>query len=173
MEETEKKEEAVEEKKPTQSELAEIIRKNTELIESLRDKKEVKPLKLPSLGKGKRKKGYVNYLYIHENGEIEPLKVPVDEMTSMIEGSPRLAIPEMILNYKSNPTIIQPAWSSKPFSVVDNYKEAVQQKYLSAGYKLLALRAEQGNVKGKKQISGTMIFFIIVAILVAGYFLLF
>lgn len=153
--------------------LKDIMKKNNELLNRLLTTDGVKELKLKKLGKGQRKKGYVSYLFIHENGEIEPLKVPISEMTSLIEESPRLARPEEILSYKGSPTIIQPAWSSKPFSLVENYQETVKEKMLSAGYRLLALRAEQGNIKPKKQISGTMIFFIIVAILVVAYLLLF
>ena len=153
--------------------LKDIIKKNNELLNRLLITEGVKDLKLKKLGKGAKKKGYVNYLYIHENGEIEPLKVPIQEMTSLIEESPRLARPEEILSYQGNPTIIQPSWSSEPFSMVNNYEQTIKDKMLSAGYRLLALRAEQGNIKPKKKISGTMIFFIIVAILVVGYLVLF
>ena len=153
--------------------LKDIIKKNNEILNRLLNTEGVKNLKLKKLGKGAKKKGYVNYLFIHENGEIEPLKVPIQEMTTLVNESPRLARPEEILSYKGSPIIIQPSWSSSPFSMVDNYEQTIKDKMLSAGYRLLALRAEQGNIKSKKKISGMVIFFIIVAILVLGYLLFF
>lgn len=163
----------MEEKEEDKESLKDIMKKNNELLRRLIENPEVKNLKLKKLGRGAKKKGYVNYLYIRTNGEIEPLKVPINEMTSLIEESPRLARPEEILSYKNTPTIIQPEWSSEPFSMVKSYEGTVRDKMLSAGYRLLALRAEQGNIKPKGKISGTAIFFIIVAILVVGYLLLF
>lgn len=153
--------------------LKEQVEENNKLLKRLLETDGVKKVKFKKLGKSQKKKGYVNYLYIRENGEIEALKVPIMEMTTVIEEAPRLAQPEHILNYKGSPTIIQPAWSSIPFSTVDNYKEAEQKDMLSTGWRLLANRAELGNIKPKKKISGTAIFFIIIALLVAGYLILF
>ncbi len=167
------KEQVDKEEKLKEEDLKKIIKENNELLNRLVETTNSKPLKLKKLGKVQRKKGYVNYLFIRTNGNMESLKVPVDEMTTFFEKTPRLARPEEILNYNGSPTIIQPEWSSKPFSMIDNYNKTVKEKYLSAGYRLLALRAEQGNIKGKKKMSGAVIIFIIVVMLVVGYLLLF
>lgn len=153
--------------------LREIMKKNNELLNKVLSVEGAKKLKLKTLGKGAKSKGYVNFLYIRENKEIEPLKVPVSEMTAIIEETPRLASPDYMLSYKNSPTIILPAWSSRPFSATENFEKTVEDKMLSAGWRLLANRAEQGDVKTKKKISGTAIFFIIVAVLIAGYLILF
>jgi len=163
----------MEETEENKESLKDIMKKNNELLNRLLTTDGVKNLKLKKLGKGQRKKGYINYLFIRTNGEIEPLKVPATEMTTLIEESPRLARPEEILSYKGTPTIIQPEWSSKPFSMVDNYEDTVRDKMLSAGYRLLALRSEQGNIKSKAKMSGGMIFGIIVALIVVGYLIFF
>lgn len=128
-----------------------------------------KPLKLKKLGKMAKKKGFVQYLYIHENGEIEATKVPISEGTTAYEDAPRLATPDYLLSYKGTPTIIQPAWSSKPFSKVENFEETVKEKMLSAGWRLLALRAEAGDVKTKKKMGMGVIIGILLALVVVGY----
>lgn len=131
--------------------------------------KEIKINKMPS--KSKVKKGWVGILYVQNNGTIRPMKAPVEDSTTMIEGVPRLATPHYMLNYKGIPTIIQPEWSVEPFNPHQNQDEASRDKMLAAGYRLLANRIETGAIKSKKSISGLMIAGIVIAIVVAAYFL--
>lgn len=161
-----------EKKTKIDEDLKKTLKENNELLNKLLLSGDIKKLKLKKVSKGQKKKGYINYLYIRTNGCIETMKIPSTEMTTLIEDSPRLARPEEILSYKGTPTIIQPEWSSQPFSMVQNYNQTVKDKMLSAGYRLLALRAEQGNIKPKRKLSGTVIFFLIVALLVVGYLVL-
>ena len=153
--------------------LKDEIKKNNELISKLLESGKVKGVKLKGTpSKGQVKKGYVYVLYIRENGVLDPMKVPVDELTTSIEGSPRFVTPDYLMSYKGLPAIIQPAWSIEPFNPRVNYDEATRLKTISAGRRLIINRLESGELKGKKKMAGWIIFAIIAAVLVGGYFLL-
>lgn len=140
----------------------------TKLIESGK----VKGVKPKKIGKSQLKKGYVNYIYVKENGNMDIIKVPIQEGTTVIDETPRLATPEYVLNWKGTPTIIQPSWSTEPFSPVQSFEQTARDKMLAAGYRLLANRVELGEIKPKKKMSGALIFIIIAAVIVGGYLLL-
>lgn len=133
----------------------------------------VKGIKLPKTPSASQvKKGYAYILYINENRAIEPMKVQIQEGTTDIEGIPRIATTDFNLTYKGKPALIQPSWSVKPFSPIENYQETVKEQMTSAGYKLLLNRIEQGEIKPKKKISGALIFGLVIAAIVVGYLLL-
>lgn len=148
------------------------VRELNQKIQVLLDSGKVKGIKPKKLGTSQKKRGFVNYIYIRENGTIETMKFPIQEGTTMIEETPRIATPDYVLNWKGNPTIIQPAWSVKPFSPAENLEGSVKENMLAVGWRLLANRAEQGVIKPKKRISGMAIFLIIIAVLVIGYLIL-
>lgn len=169
----EKLEDIDEEKTDVDENLREDIRKLNENFNKLLAKKKVKPVKLKNrLSKFQAKHNWVYILYINENKEWKPIKCPIEEATTLVEGIPRLASPEYMTTYLGKPAMILPAWSVKPFSPVESYEETVKDQMSSAGYRLLLNRIEQGEVKTKKRISGTLIFFIIIALIVGGYLLL-
>ena len=157
--------------KDSMQENTEMLKKLNEHFENMVKSPEVKTIKPKKLG-SKGKKGYVNYIYIRENGVMDMVKVPIEEGTTSYDGSPRLATPEHVLNWKNVPTIIQPSWSCKPFSPAVNMEETAKEKMLSVGYRLLTNRQELGEIKPKKKVSGLVIFFIVIAIIVIGYLLL-
>ena len=152
--------------------LKDEIRQINENFNKLLESGKVKGIKASKLGRSQKKKGYVNYIYIRENGTMETTKVPISEGTTFFEKTPRLATPEYVLNWKGQPTIIQPSWSSKPFSPVENFDKAEKEKMLSVGWRLLANRAELGEIKPKGKMSGMLIFIIIAVIGVIAYLLL-
>jgi len=152
--------------------LKEEIKKLNDNFSKLLESGKVKGVKAKKLGKFQLKKGYVRYLYINENRDIKVMKVPIEEGTTTIEGIPRIATADYMMTWDGQPTIIQPAWSVKPFSPVDNYEETVKTQMSSAGYKLLLNRIEQGGIKPKRQIKGWMIFAGVIALIVIGYLLL-
>ena len=168
--EEEKKEEKQDDSKDKtlKDEIRDLNKKFAKFIEE----HEVKEIKPDKVGKSQKKKGYVNFMLIRENGDITVHKVPVEEATTFYEKTPRLASPEYILNWKGNPTIIQPSWSSQPFSPVENFKKTEKDKMLSVGWRLLANRAELGDIKPKGKMSGWVIMMIIAIIGVVGYLLL-
>lgn len=149
---------------------------NFEKIITLAESKKIKGLKIvkpKKMGRSTRKKGFVNYVYIRENGTMDTIKVPpIQEGTTVAEEVPRLATPEYVLNWKGVPTVIQPSWSTRPFSPIQSFADDAKANMLAAGWRLLTNRAESGDIKPKKKISGIVIFLIIAAVLVAGYFLL-
>lgn len=152
--------------------LKDEIRAINENFSKLLNSGKVKGIKAQKIGKSQRKKGYINYIYIRENGSMETTKVPIQEGTTFFDDTPRLATPEYVLNWKGQPTIIQPSWSSKPFSPVENFDKAEKEKMLSVGWRLLANRAELGEIKPKGKMSGWLIFVILGVIGVVAYLLL-
>lgn len=152
--------------------LKDEVKKLNQNFERLLESGKVKGVKTKKLGRSEKKKGYVRYIFINENREITVKKVPIDEGTTLYEGIPRIATTDYMLNWDGQPTIIQPSWSVRPFSAVENYEQAVKDGLTSAGYKLLMNRIEMGKITTKKKISGIVIFLVIVAMIVAGYLLL-
>lgn len=148
------------------------IKKLNENFQKLIESGKIKGVKAKKLGKIEQKKGYVRYIFIGENKQIKVMKIPIEEGTTMVEGIPRIATADYMLNWDGQPTIIQPAWSVEPFSPVKNYEESVQKQMTAQGHKLLLNRIELGGIKAKKKISGAVIFFIIVILAIAAYMLL-
>jgi len=132
--------------------------------------KEIKGKK--KLSKRDIKKGFIRYIYINENNSIKVLKVPIEESTTLFEKVPRIATPDYMLSWDGQPTIIQPSWSVKPFSPVDNWEDTVKERMTSAGHRLLLNKIEQGGIIQKKKMSGAVIFGIIIVLIIAGYLLL-
>jgi hypothetical protein len=153
-------------------------------IESLLagDKEKPKKFKLPFKGrvKGSRaKKGYVGVIRINENGVINATKELIEEQTLMVEGVPRLANPDYILNWKigtkTYPVVILPSWSVKPFSPSEDFKRSLTDGSNTAGYRLLLNRMKLSVVDDKKKglgklgwIFGAVVIGIIAYALISG-----
>lgn len=157
--------------------ISEELEKLNERLDNLEEKKKKKPkeFKLPRSAKISNKQvkdNYVTVLYINDNKEWAFRKVRIDEGTGMIEGCPRVLTSEYMMTYKGKPSVIVPSWNSEPFSPASNYEEAVRLKMTSAGRRLLLNRLEMGQLKLKKKISGALIFFGVIALIVIGYLLL-
>ena len=152
--------------------LKDVIIKNNKLLESLIESGKIKPVKNKRLSGADKKKGFVKYIFIGENLVIRTFKIQVDEGTTLIDKIPRIATAEYIMSWDGDPTIIQPAWTVEPFLPSKNFDEATRDKMLSAGYRLLANRIELGQVKGKKNLPGWLIFAGVIALIVVGYLLL-
>lgn len=142
------------------------------LFEEYKSNGKSKKVRSKKLGKGNKKRGYVRYIYIDGNNNIKVTKVPIDESIIWYEKVPRLAEPTSVLSWDGDPTIIQPSWSVKPFSPKENYEDAVNDKMTAQGHRLLLKAIKEGEVKPKRKMSGVMIFFIIIALIVIGYLLL-
>lgn len=159
---------------PEETTLRQEQKRTNELLQKLLESPNAKKIRIKGMriGRSQVKKNYVQIFYINDNREIAGKKVPIEEATAMLEGIPRLATTDYMLSYNGKPALIIPAWSVKPFSPVDSYEDAVKEKMTTAGYKLLLNRIEQGEIKGKKTLSGKVIFFGIAALLVIGYLVL-
>jgi hypothetical protein len=153
--------------------LKDQVKRLNDGIEKLLESKKAKKVRLPKrLSRNQAKSNWVYIIYINENLELNPMKHKIEEGTTIVEGIPRLATADFKLTYKGKPAMILPAWSVKPFSPVENYEGTVKEQMASAGYKLLLNRIEQGGMKTKKRISGTVIFFLVIGLIVVGYLLL-
>jgi hypothetical protein len=145
--------------------LKESVNEINKKFDTLISSGKVKGVKAKKLSGSEKKKGYIRYLYISENKNIKAVKVPVEEGTTFFEGSPRIATPDYMLTWDGDPCIIQPGWSMKPFSPVDNMEQTIKDKMNAVGNRLLLNRIELGAVKSKKGIPGWMI---IVGLLLLG-----
>ena len=143
----------VKQDKPEPS-VRELLEKVIENQNSLATEKKVSKWKLPwgaRVGTGQVKKGWATFCLIRENGEVDFVKAPIDNLTAKIDGFPRLATPEYRLTHKNKPFYIIPSWSMKPFSPIENYNEVEKVKMHIAGRRvvLAQLEGEQIKPKGK------------------------
>ena len=142
----------------------------------IKDNKKSKKFKLPfkaKLSKNNIKKNYVTVELIHENGNIEFLKTPINNGTIEIEGVPRISTTDYTIFYKGKPFIILPAWSMIPFSPVENYEQTVRDKLTTAGRRLIIERMKLDAIKAKKGSFGIIGWvFLGLAVLGVGYFLI-
>ena len=140
------------------------------LVETKEPKKKL--FKLPfkaKVGKKKVEQGYTTVLKINDNRVITFEKQKIDDQTIMVDGVPRIATADEILSYKGKPFIIQPSWSTKPFSPTDNYAGAVRDSYTTQGWRLLLSRLKSDAIIAKKKVNGMLIFGIIIVVVVLGY----
>lgn len=139
-----------------------------------KEEKKKKPFKIPwskKINKAQSKKNYVTILYVKENGDCHFIKEIINQQTVMVEGIPRIATSDVVLRYKSNPLIIQPSWSVKPFSPADNYNDTERDKMNTKGYKLLLNIMKQEAIKKTPNFSWALIIIgLLVAAGVAYYF---
>lgn len=152
------------------------LREVTEQALETQKKKKEKKFRLPmkaKVNKVKAKKNYVTIMRINENGHTDFTKHQIDEGTINIDGIPKIATTDYMLYYKGNPLIILPSWSLKPFSPKENSDDIAKQRMNAAGMKLLLNKIAQGEIKKKMQLSGKLIFGVIVVLLIIAYFLFF
>jgi hypothetical protein len=116
------------------------------------------------------RKGWATIMHIRENRNVEFIKVPIDEQTSMVDGIPRIATTDEFLYWKNKPFIIQPSWSVKPFSPTDNYRDTIKNEYAAQGYKLLLNRLKKEVIQPTKTISMKAVIIVIIALIALGYF---
>ena len=123
------------------------------------------------VGKVRARKGYTTVMKIMDNRNIEFEKQQVSDQTVIVDGVPRIVTPEETLLYRGKPFIIVPSWSVKPFSPTDHL-EATEKSQLSVkGHKLLLARMLGEVIQAKKKMNIMVVFIIILALIVGGYFL--
>ena len=136
------------------------------------DKPSKKGFKLPRrarISKRKARLGYTTIMYIMPNRSITFKREPIKEQTTVIEDVPRIATADETLFYKGKPFIIQPSWSTKPFSPTDNLEETEKYGYAQRGWAILTNRLKSDQITAKRSINGLFIFVGIVAIIFLGY----
>lgn len=159
-----------EEKRTLKDEISDLNKNFSALI----SKKEAKNFRMPfaaRVNKRKAKDGYATICYINENRDAKFMRMPIKDGAIMIEGAPHLATTDFMLTYKNKPFLIVPSWNTKPFSPKTDYEKASEEKTTTFGYRLLLNTMKGELIKAKTKISGALIFGIIVALIVGGYFL--
>jgi hypothetical protein len=129
---------------------------NSKMDEILETKSKVKGFKLPSkakLSKSKVKKNWVTICKINENRAVDFTREPINNQTIIVDGVPRLATGEDVLNYKGKPMMILPSWSVKPFSPSENYKKSIEDNLNTKGHALLLARMKAGVIDIKKKMN--------------------
>jgi hypothetical protein len=150
--------------------LSEISKELKELKEE-KEQKKPKPFKIPFWKKTKgrdKKKNYVTVIKANENGHGEFLKEQINEQTVMIDGIPRLATAEYIINIKRNPIIVIPSWSVQPINWKELCSTSLADGSNVAGYKLLLNAMKLSGVEGKKKGMNPVVLWIIGGLVVAG-----
>jgi len=150
--------------------LSEISKELKELKEEKEEKKP-KAFKIPFMKRTKgrdRKKNYVTIIKANENGHGEFLKEQINEQTVMIDGIPRLATAEYIINIKRNPIMVIPSWSVQPINWKELCSTSLADGSNIAGYKLLLNAMKLSGVEGKKKGINPILLWIIGGLVVAG-----
>ena len=147
----ETKEEVKEEQKPLKvmDMLEQISKKQDQLIQE----KKIKKWKIPGkarLSKGQVAKNYATFMVIKDNKEVDFIRNPIEDGTSVIDGFPRIATADFCLTYKGKPLYILPYWSMKPFSPVENYKETEKDKMNMTGRRLVLTKLRVDQIQKKK-----------------------
>lgn len=169
--EIEKKEEEFEEK-GIGSKLDELIGLNKELV----GRKKMTHWKMPrggKLTKSQIRKNYVTMIVVNENKELDFIKVPIDEGTTLVDGTPRIATTDYVMTFKGKPVIFQPKWSVRPFSPTSHQELTVKNQDSAAGYKLLLNKMKKEVISPKKTMSGVILWIIIGLVVIGGAYYLF
>lgn len=139
--------------------------------------KKTKSFRLPwssRVGNNAMKRGYVTVCYIDENKGVSFFKAPITEgVFKDKKDIPHVGTPDYILTYKNKPLVIQPSWSQYPFSPSQHFKETIDNKTSSHGWRLLANNLETTQIKPKGGFGGFggWIMLLLIVGAVAYYFL--
>ena len=148
-----------------------IIKRQDELFKA----KEIKKFRLPSkakINRGKIRKNWVTVQYITENGQTDFFKAQIVDGTITIDGIPRIATADFIMDYKGKPMILIPAWSLRPYSPVESYEKCVEDKLTTTGRKLVIAKMKHDAIAPKKANMGMIVWVILgIAIIAGGYYL--
>jgi hypothetical protein len=139
---------------PNLKEKMNAIDEKLDTLLSTKDKKKI--FKLPSkakLGKSKVNKNWVTVCKINENRAVDFSREPITDQTIVVDGVPRLATGEDILNYKGKPMLILPSWNVKPFSPSENFEQSIRDKTNTQGMALLLARMKAGAIDFKKKMN--------------------
>jgi len=131
-----------------------------------------KEFKLPfsaKMTRGKRKKNHVVVLKINENKGVTFKTMPIKEQTINIDGVPRLATGEYVLDYNGTPLIIAPSWSVEPFSPTKSYTDTIEKGTNTVGYNVLLAAMKSNMMQGKKEFGMWLIIGAVVLVGVAAY----
>jgi hypothetical protein len=140
------------------NEQLETISKDLKDIKGEDEKEKKKKFRLPfgkKVSRGQAKKNYVTVIKANENGSATFEKERIEEQTVIIDGVPRLATPEYLIQFKKCPIMVIPSWSVQPINWRTNHANSLLNGSNKAGYQLLLNRMKLSGIEGaKKKMSG-------------------
>lgn len=123
------------------------------------------------VGKRKAKKNYILVDRWHENMTRDYERHQIKDGTILVDGIPRIVTPGDITLYKGKTPMVTIAdWSTVPVNPKANYDQIIANGYGTKGWKLIYQRMKTAAIEDKKKISGMVIWIILGAIAVVGYF---
>jgi len=139
------------------------------LEQSIPKKERFKFPKKAKLKKKDFKNGYITVCYLNHNKSIEFMKKPIVDNTVKIKDYHEVTADNIFI-YDNKPMIFVPAWSEKPFNSKEHFEETVEEGTLTMTQRYILNALETDKIKQKTQLSGKVIFFIILAVVALGYF---
>ena len=160
--------------------LSEKLDKTLNLLEGEKKPKKVSKdeFKLPfgvSFGaKSKVKKNHVIVQTIDDNGSINFRLLPIENNMIHLKdkGTYHLATADYMLRYKQYPFLIQPTFDSEPYNIRDRFNEADKEGRLTTWQKYYINVMNLSMLKPKMQMSGKIIFLIIIGAIIAIGFIM-
>tara|TARA_R100000501_G_C2563661_1_gene73310 strand:+ start:31 stop:522 length:492 start_codon:yes stop_codon:yes gene_type:complete len=137
--------------------------------QSVPKKEKFKLPKKVKLKKKDSKEGYVTICYLNNNKHVDFVKKPIIDNTIKIDDYHEVTADNIFL-YKNQPMIFVPAWCEKPFNAKEHFDEAVEDGTLTMTQRYILNALETDKIRNKNKLSGKVIFFIILAVVAAGYF---
>ena len=152
--------------------LSEDIKTLKEDVKAIKgDEEKPKGFKIPFWKRIRGKEGKKNFVTIiraNENGHGEFTKEQIIEQTVMIDGVPRLATPEYIINIGRNPIMVLPSWSVQPINWREQHDKSLTDGSNVAGFKLLLNRMKLSLVEVKKGGMPSWVMWVIGALVLGG-----
>ena len=134
---------------------------------------EKKP-RIPKLGKGKAKRGWVLYFLIKSNNTLDIRKLPIISGNIYLKENETfsLADSEYIMMYKNLPCIIQPEWSNEPLTKEVLLRKIDENKSIIKPQKQIIHLMEDAKLAELQKPKRSMRGIIIVGVLLVGVYLL-
>lgn len=128
----------------------------TKRIDELSDeekKQKTKKFKIPSrfrVKKSERKKNWITVLTVYENGHGSWNKMKIDDQTIMVDGVPRLATAQHVIDTGKEKIIVLPSWSVEPFTPKKHFEESMKDGSNKRGYAILLEKMKKEMISAKK-----------------------
>lgn len=158
--------------------LSESLKEISEKLDKFDKEKKVKKWQLPwkyrFLGKRKKRMGYVVVIHISTNRTLTFSKLRIDENIILDQdGVPHVVTPDDILIWKNKiPIIIQPSWSTKPFSPREHFEKTIENKNSTKGWQFLINYMYKTQIQAKKQFRMGLIVLGVILVVGIAYYLI-
>ena len=146
-----------------------IVFTASKFIESNREWK--LPLTKRTLGRKKKRQGYVIFMNIGLNKAVTFIKAPIVEGVAELDGIPHVISPDDILLWKNKiPIVIQPQFSEKPYSITHHYDMVKKDNEGTEGWRFILNYLMKSQITDKKSIPLAPIIIGALILLGLGYY---